>query len=83
MLFEMSHIEVNGKMISLRALVFNNFKMVTYIKGNLKMGIKAEEENLRGEMRWFIREIFILDICGGMVNLQKVKEFIKENLREE
>lgn len=45
MLLERSHIEANGTMISHKGLVSNSFKMVTYIKDNLKMGIKAEEEN--------------------------------------
>lgn len=80
---EMSRIEVNGTMISHRVLVLNNFQMVTYIKVNLKMDIKAEEENCHGEMGWFMMEIFILDICGVMVDLQKGKEFIKGNFREE
>lgn len=83
MLLERSHIEANGTMISHKGLVSNSFKMVTYIKDNLKMGIKAEEENQHGEMVWSMMEIFILGICGAMVNLQKVKEFIKENFREE
>lgn len=80
---EMLRIEVNGITISHRVLVFNSFQMVTYIKANLKMDIKVEEENCHGEMGWFMMEIFILDICGVMVDLQKVKEFIKENFREE